>query len=88
MRNFCSALFVSAFRPFTPHTIQRQKFKYRVVQLDFTPEIEVVHMLFDRCHTKNRKSSIKQHTEYFNFLSKILLDHPVKSSNFKYHIRV
>ena len=32
----------------------------REVQLDLTPEIEVFHMLFDRCHTKNRKRSIKQ----------------------------
>ena len=36
---------------------------YRVVQLDFIPEIEVFNMLFD---SENRKSSIKHHTEYFN----------------------
>ena len=34
-------------------------------------------MIFDRCHSKHRKSSIKQHTEYFNFLRKIQLNHPV-----------
>ena len=34
-------------------------------------------MLFDRCHTKNRKRSIKQHIKYLNFWSKVLLDHPV-----------
>ena len=47
---------------------------YRVVLLDFTPEIEVFNRLFDRCHSRNtRKSSIKQHREYFNFLCKIPL---------------
>ena len=30
------------------------------------------------CHTKNRKRSLKQHIEYFNFRSKIQLDHPVQ----------
>ena len=39
-----------------------------MVQQDFTPEIEVFNMLFDRCHSKNRKSSIKHHTEYFHVL--------------------
>ena len=34
-------------------------------------------MLFERCHTKNRMRSIKQHIKYFHFLSKIQLDHPV-----------
>ena len=55
----------------------RESRVYRVVQLDFTPEIEVFHMLFERCHSKNRKSSIKQHAEYFNFLCKIQFDHSV-----------
>ena len=27
--------------------------KYREVQLDFTPEMEVFHMLLETCHTKN-----------------------------------
>ena len=40
---------------------------YRVVQLDFTPEIEVFNMLFDKYQIKKRESSIKQHSEYFNF---------------------
>ena len=35
-------------------------------------------MLFDRCHTKNRKKSLKQHTKHFNFRSKIQLDHTVQ----------
>ena len=26
---------------------------YREVQLDFTPEMEIFYMLFDRCHTKS-----------------------------------
>ena len=42
---------------------------YKEVQLDLTPEIEVFHMLFERCPTKNRKRSIKQHIKYFNFRS-------------------
>ena len=52
----------------------RVKGQYRVVQLDLTPEIEVLHMMFERSHTKNRKRSIKQH---FNFQSQVQLDHPV-----------
>lgn len=30
----------------------------------FTPEIEVLNLLCDRCHGKDRKSLIKQHTDY------------------------
>ena len=52
---------------------------YREVQQDFTPEIEVFHMLFERFHTKNIKRSLKQHIKYFNFRSKAELDHPVLS---------
>ena len=33
-------------------------------------------MLFERCHTKNRKKSIKQHIQYFK--SYVLLDHPLQ----------
>ena len=50
---------------------------YSVVQLDFTLIIEVFNILFNRCHSESRKSPIKLHTEYFNFLCKIQLDHPV-----------
>ena len=50
---------------------------YMVFQLDFTPDIEVFNTIFNRCHSKNRKPSIKQYTEYFNFPCKIQLDHPV-----------
>ena len=50
-------------------------FEYREVQLDLTPEIEVFHMLFERSRTKNRKKSIKQHRKYFNFRSKVQLNH-------------
>ena len=32
---------------------------YSEVQLDFSPEIEVFHMLFQRCYCQNRKGSIK-----------------------------
>ena len=34
-------------------------------------------MLIDRYYTKNRTSSIKQYTEYFNILGKIQFDPPV-----------
>ena len=34
-------------------------------------KIEVFNMLFDRCHSKIRKNSIKQLTEYFSFMYKI-----------------
>ena len=39
--------------------------------------MEVFHMLFERCHTKDRKGSLKQHIKYFNFWSKTQLDHHV-----------
>ena len=54
---------------------------YREVQLDFAPEMEVFHMLFERCHTKSIEGSLKQHTKYFNFRSIIQLDHPVNDRN-------
>ena len=47
---------------------------YNDVQLDLTSETEVFHMLIGRCHTRNRKRSIKQHLIYFNFRSKFQLD--------------
>ena len=50
---------------------------YREVQLDSTPEIEVFQLLFDRCHSKTRKRSIKQHIKYFKFRSFVQLDQPV-----------
>ena len=34
-------------------------------------------MLFERYHTENRKKSLKQRIKYFNFRSKIHLNHPV-----------
>ena len=55
---------------------------YRVVQLDFIPEMEILYMLFERCHFKNRKRErerdLKHHIQYFNFRSKTQLDHPMK----------
>ena len=39
----------------------------------FTPEIEVLYLLFDRCQIKNRKRSLKQYKKY-SFRSKIQLD--------------
>ena len=50
---------------------------YREVQLYFTQDMEVLHMLFERCHTKNRVRSLKQHIKYFNFRGNVQLDHPV-----------
>ena len=44
-------------------------------------------MLFERCYSQNRKRSTK---EYFHFLSKIQLDHPVlsmKKRKFLNHLR-
>ena len=59
---------------------------YREVQLDFTPEIKVfskdyrvfsmLFILFDRAFSIFTVTS-KEYTEYFNFLCKIQLDHPV-----------
>ena len=51
---------------------------YREVRLDFTPEVEVCYILFERCFSLNRKESIKQHMYFFNFRCKIQLDHPVQ----------
>ena len=44
----------------------RQTLAQSEVQLDFTPDMEVLYMLFERCHTKNRKRSLKQHMMYSN----------------------
>ena len=38
-----------------------------VVQLNFTPDIEVFHMLFERPLSIFSMTSVKQHMEYFNF---------------------
>ena len=37
---------------------------YRMVQLDFTPGIEVFFAFFYRCHCTNGQISIKHHTQY------------------------
>ena len=50
----------------------RKRKLYRGLQLNFTPEIEELFKLFDRCHSKNRTRSIKQNSRYFNFQCKIL----------------
>ena len=54
---------VGKLRERVEHLIQ----VYSEVQLDSTPEMEVLYMMFDRCHTKDRKRSLKRHTKYFNF---------------------
>ena len=63
---------VGKLRERVEHLIQ----VYSEVQLDSTPEMEVLYMMFDRCHTKDRKRSLAQHLKYFNLRSKIQLDHP------------
>ena len=50
---------------------------YRVVQLNFTPEIEVFYMLFEGSLSILGMTSNKQHMEYLNLQCKIQLDHPV-----------
>ena len=60
---------------FAPHKLSREDtgggnrhcnrlFNYRRVKLDLTPEIEGFHMLFERCHTKNRMRSIIYQAAY------------------------
>ena len=50
---------------------------YRVVQLNFTLEIEVLYMLFDRYHSICSMTCLRQHMEYFSFRCLIHLDLPV-----------
>ena len=50
---------------------------YRMVQLNFTPEIEVFYRLFERSLSILSITSLKQLMEYFNFRSIIQFDHPV-----------
>ena len=40
---------------------------YRVVQLSFTPEIEVFYMMFDRSLSIFSMTPLKQHMKYVNF---------------------
>ena len=49
-----------------------------VVQLNFTPEIEIFYMLFERYISIFSMASLKQHKKYFHFLCKMQLDLPVK----------
>ena len=59
---------------------------YGVGQLNVTPEIEVLYMLFDRSLSIFSMTYLKQHTEYFHFLCKIQLDLPVNVDH--PHLRV
>ena len=54
------------------------KLKYRVVQLNFTPEIEEIYMMFERSRTICSMASRKQCMEYFNSRCLIQLDLLVK----------
>ena len=48
-----------------------------MVQLNFTPEIEIFYLLFDVSLSIFSKTSLKHHMEYFNFRCRIQLDIPV-----------
>ena len=48
-----------------------------MVQLNFTPEIEVFYMQFERCLSNFIMASQKQHIESSQFRSKIQLELPV-----------
>ena len=52
---------------------------FRVVQPNFTPEIEVFYMLFERYLSIFSMTSLKQHVGYFHFRYKIQLDLPVQT---------
>ena len=52
---------------------------YRVVQLNFAPEIEVFYVLFEKSLYIFSVTSIKHHIQYFHFRCKIQLDHPVRA---------
>ena len=59
-----------------------------MVQLNFTPEIKVFHVLFERCHTKDRKISDEQHMKCFIFQCNVQLDHPIEKSTLLYSERL
>ena len=56
--------------------------KYRVVQLNFTPKVEVLCMLFVRSLSIFSITSVKLLIEYFNFRCKIQSDRSVFSYSF------
>lgn len=53
--------------------LQQERYMCRVVQLDFTPEIKLFSMLFDRSLSIFTLTSVKQHIEW----GQIQLDHLV-----------
>ena len=55
--------------------------QYRVVQLNFSPEIEVFYMLLERSLSIFSMTSLKQNIEYFSFRCEIQLDLPVHYSS-------
>ena len=61
------AKFVTIYQP--------EVWRYRVVQLDVTPENEVFGMLFVRSLSIFTMTSVKQHIEHFNFRCNIQLVH-------------
>ena len=50
---------------------------YRVVQLNFTPEVQVLYMLLESFSSIFSMTYLKQHIKYFLFRRKIQLDLPV-----------
>ena len=51
--------------------------------VNFTPEVEVFYMLYERSLSFFRMTSLKQHMGYFNFLCKMQSDLPVGIVNCK-----
>ena len=51
--------------------------KSKSTQPKYPRRWRTLYMLFERCHTKKGRISLKHHIKYFNFRSKIKLDHPV-----------
>ena len=66
-----SAVFRTAGGNMQERATEFEKFSlelmYRVVRLNFTPEIKVFYMLLDRYLPIFTMTSLKQHMKYFNF---------------------
>ena len=59
---------------------------YRVAQLNFTPEIEVFYILFERSLSIFKETTVKLLIEYFNFRCTIQLDLSASSVPWPDHI--
>ena len=65
-RSWTLVMLDGLFLSLSTDTKQRADASYRLVQLNFTPEMAVFYKLLVRCHSKNWKISLKQHIKYFN----------------------